>query len=636
MALISVQGVHQDFGDLPILKDAGFQIEAGERIALVGRNGSGKSTLIRLLAGELEPDDGRILRQAGCTAARLTQEVPEDVAGDLFEVIAGGVGRAGDLLAEYHRLSAEMPGAEATDAGRQLAQLEEVQHQLEAAGGWHLHQRVEKVISRLDLPSAGDFATLSGGLKRRVLLARALVAEPDLLLLDEPTNHLDVAAIEWLESYLLERHAGSLLFVTHDRAFLRRLASRILEIDRGRLSDWPGDWNRYLERKRAALEVEAEQDVRLDKKLAREEAWVRQGIKARRTRDEGRVRALEKLREQRRARREVAGTASLALHQGSSSGKIVIEAANVTHGFGGAPVIEDFSTTILRGDKVGILGPNGSGKTTLLKILLRELAPELGSVRHGSRLETVYFDQHRQQLDDQLSVADNVAEGSDRFTVGGVSRHVIGYLQEFLFSPAQSRSPVRNLSGGERNRLLLARLFTRSFNLLVMDEPTNDLDVETLALLEQRLQDFSGTLLLVSHDRELLDNVVTSTLVLAGDGRVEEYAGGYHDWLRQRPAAEPVPPSKPRKADRPPPKPRPEQRPRKLSYREKQDLESLPGLIEDLEREQAELHASMADPETYRRGDGTEITRAKERLTEIERQLEAAYERWQELEGRAS
>ena len=630
MALISVQDVHLDFGDVPVLQDVGFQIEAGERIALVGRNGSGKSTLMKLLAGRLEPDDGRILCQADCTVARLTQEVPDDLTGDILEVIASGVGRAGDLLAEYHRLSAEMSGSE-----RQLARLEEVQHQLEAAGGWHLNQRVEKVISRLDLPSTGDFETLSGGLKRRVLLARALASEPDLLLLDEPTNHLDIQAIEWLERYLLERHAGSLLFVTHDRAFLRRLATRILEIDRGKLSDWPGDWDRYLERKQAALEVEAEQNVRLDKKLAREEAWVRQGIKARRTRDEGRVRALEKLREQRRARREVAGTASLRLHQGELSGKIVIEAANVTHGFGGAPVIGDFSTTILRGDKVGILGPNGSGKTTLLKILLRELKPEHGQVRHGTRLETVYFDQHRQQLDENLSVADNVAEGNDRFTVGGHTRHVIGYLQEFLFSPEQSRSPVRNLSGGERNRLLLARLFTRSFNLLVMDEPTNDLDVETLELLERRLQDYRGTLLLVSHDRELLDHVVASTLVLAGSGRVEEYAGGYADWLRQRPAVEPVASRKPRKAERPPPKPR-TQGPRKLSYREKQDLENLPGTIEDLEREQAELHASMADPEVYRRGDGAEIARAKERLAEIEQQLEAAYERWQELESRVS
>jgi ABC transport system ATP-binding/permease protein len=636
MALISVQDVSLGFGDQPLLDGVGFQIEAGERIALVGRNGSGKSTLMKLLAGELEPDGGAVLRQAGCRVARLTQEVPGDVSGEIADVVAGGVGRAGELLAQYHRLSAEMADAETAGAERRLARLEQLQHALEAAGGWQLHQRVETVISRLGLPAAGRFETLSGGLKRRVLLARALAAEPDLLLLDEPTNHLDVQAIEWLERYLVDRHAGSLLFVTHDRAFLRRLAGRILELDRGRLADWPGDWDRYLERKRAALDVEAEHNAQLDKKLAREEAWVRQGVKARRTRDEGRVRALEKLREERRGRREVAGRASLRMHQAERSGKIVIEAEDVGHGFGGAPVIEGFSTTVLRGDKVGILGPNGSGKTTLLKILLRELTPERGRVRHGSRLEAVYFDQHRQQLDDEKSVADNVAEGNERISVGGKSRHVIGYLEEFLFPPAQSRSPVRNLSGGERNRLLLARLFTRSFNLLVMDEPTNDLDVETLELLEQRLVEFPGTLLLVSHDRELLNNVVTSTLVMAGGGRVEEYAGGYDDWLSQRPAAVPEPAGRAERPERRPAEARPASGPRKLSYREKQDLETLPGAIEDLEREQAELHATMADPAVYRRGDGAEIARARERLGEVELQLESAYERWQELENRAS
>ncbi len=629
MALISVQDVTVDFGDRPILENVGFQIEAGERIALVGRNGSGKSTLMKLLADELELDSGKILRQAGCRVARLTQEVPEDIHGDLFDVIAGGIGRAGELLAQYHHLSTEI-----TD-DRQLARLEQVQHELEAIGGWHLHQQVETAISRLSLPTEGRFETLSGGLKRRVLLARALACEPDLLLLDEPTNHLDIQAIEWLESYLLERHTGSLLFVTHDRAFLRKLATRILEIDRGQLSDWPGDWDRYLERKQAALAVEADQNIRFDKKLAKEEAWVRQGIKARRTRDEGRVRALERLREERRQRRAVSGTARLRMHEAELSGKIVIEAANVSHRFGDAPLIEDFSSTILRGDKVGILGPNGSGKTTLLKVLLRELAPDHGRVRHGTRLEMVYFDQHRQQLDEERSVAHNVADGNDRISIGGKTRHVIGYLEEFLFPPARSRSPVSQLSGGERNRLLLARLFTRNFNLLVMDEPTNDLDVETLELLERRLLEYKGTLLLVSHDRELLDNVVTSTLVMSGGGRVEAYAGGYEDWLSQRREVEPAPRKKPKKVDKPASKQRPKQGPRKLSYREKEDLERLPATIEELESEQAALHASMADPETYRRGDGAEIARSKERMGEIETRLEEAYERWQELESRA-
>ncbi len=631
MALISVQDVHLGFGGEPLLDGVGFQVEAGERIALVGRNGSGKSTLMKLLAGELEPAGGQILRRKGCRVARLSQEVPDDLGGEVFDIVAEGLERAGKLLAEYHRVSADVSVA-AAGSDRLLARLEAVQHELEAAGGWHLHQRVETVVSRLGLPGEGRFEELSGGLKRRVLLARALAAEPDLLLLDEPTNHLDVQAIEWLESYLLEKFTGSLLFVTHDRAFLRRLAGRILEIDRGRLGDWPEDYDRFVERKAAALEVEAHQDLQLDRKLAREEAWIRQGVKARRTRDEGRVRALERLREERRRRREVAGSASLDLHAAERSGKIVIEAEDVSHGFGGEPVIAGFSTTVHRGDKIGILGPNGSGKTTLLKILLGELTPESGRVRLGTRLEAVYFDQHRQQLDDERSVADNVADGADRITVGGTTRHVIGYLEGFLFSPEQSRSPVRNLSGGERNRLLLARLFSRSFNLLVMDEPTNDLDVETLELLEEQLMAYRGTLLLVSHDRELLDNVVTGTLVMAGSGRVEEYAGGYRDWLRQRPA----PAAEARKALRPPgpEEPRPRHGPRKLGYREQRDLERLPALIEELEGEQAKLHAALADPQVYRRGDGAEISGANARLAELERELVAAYERWQELETR--
>ncbi|MCP3957295.1 MAG: ATP-binding cassette domain-containing protein [bacterium] len=626
MALFSVQGLGLGYGGMPLLEDLGFQIEAGERIALVGRNGSGKSTLLRLLAGELEPDDGQILLQAGCRVAQLDQELPQNLEGDLFDVIAAGVHGVGEKLAEYHHLTAD-----AAELGpRRMARLEQVQHEIEAAGGWHLHQRVETVISRLGLPEAGRFEELSGGLARRVLLARALVAEPDLLLLDEPTNHLDIQAIEWLERFLLDHHRGSLLFVTHDRAFLRRLATRILEIDRGRLSDWPGDYDRYVERKRAALDVEAKQDARFDKKLAQEEAWIRQGIKARRTRDEGRVRALEKLREERRARRLTEGTARLARQDAQRSGKIVIEAIDITHSFTGEPLIESFSTNIHRGDKIGLLGPNGSGKTTLLKILLGELEPGRGRLRHGTRLEVVYFDQHREQLDDDRPVADNVADGADRITVAGKTRHVIGYLQDFLFTPTQSRGPVRHLSGGERNRLLLARLFTRPFNVLVMDEPTNDLDVETLELLEERLIEYDGTLLLVSHDRAFLDNVVTSTLVMAGGGRVEEYVGGYSDWLGQRPSVdEPT-----RKASRTPSKPRPRHGPRKLSYRERRDLETLPDRIEELEAEQQELHAKMADPALYRRGDGDEIGRFRERLAAVEKELEEVYERWLALEGR--
>ncbi len=626
MALISIQGLGLSYGAAALLADVGFQVEAGERIALVGRNGSGKSTLMRLLAADLEPDEGTILRQTGCRITRLSQEVPQNLAGEIFDVVAAGVGRAGGLLAEYHRLSVEMTGSQ-TD----LARLERVQHDLEAAGGWHLNQRVETVTSRLGLPSEGRFEELSGGTKRRVLLARALVAEPDLLLLDEPTNHLDVASIEWLERFLGEQHKGSLLFVTHDRTFLRRLATRILEVDRGRLTDWPGDYDRYLEKKQEALAVEAEHHAQLDKKLAREEAWVRQGIKARRTRNEGRVRALEELREERRRRRTLGGDARfVGLRESERSGKIVVEATGIGHSFTDEPLIEDFSTTICRGDKIGILGPNGSGKTTLLRILLGEMKPQRGKLRYGVRLGIVYFDQHRAQLDEERSVADNVADGNDRVSVGGKTRHVISYLQDFLFPPEQSRSPVKNLSGGERNRLLLARLFTRDFNVLVMDEPTNDLDVETLELLEERLMEYAGTLLLVSHDRAFLNNIVTSTLAMAGGGRVEEYVGGYDDYLRQRPEAE----AKPKKAERPSPKQRKRSGPKRLSYREERDLEALPGRIEELDSEQEALHAAMADPDFYRRDDGAEVVRAKRRLAEIEGELEEAYERWQELESR--
>ncbi len=623
MALLGVRDLTLAYGgDAPLLAGVGFAVEPGERIALVGRNGSGKSTLMKLLAGELAPDAGSITLSPGTRRARLAQEVPQDLAGEVFDVVASGLAELGELLTDYHRESLAL--ADGGDLGR----LEQLQHRLEAAGAWHHERRVETVMSRLQLPERGRFETLSGGLKRRVLLARALVAEPDLLLLDEPTNHLDIPATLWLEE-LLAGFAGTLVFVTHDRAFLKRLASRILGLDRGRLRDWPGDYSRYLERKRELLGVEAEQNQRFDKKLAQEEAWIRQGIKARRTRDEGRVRALERLREERRRRRAAPGQARLRAHDAERSGKLVIEAEGVTFGYGESPLVEDFSTTVLRGDKIGILGPNGSGKTTLLRLLLDRQAPSAGRVRHGTRLEVVYFDQHREQLDEEKSVADNVADGNDRVVVGGKPRHVISYLQDFLFPAVQTRSPVKSLSGGERNRLLLARLFTRSFNLLVMDEPTNDLDVETLELLEVLLVQFAGTLLLVSHDRAFLDNVVTSTLVMEGGGRVGEYAGGYEDWLSQRPR----PASRPPEKKKPSKSPRPADRPRKLSYREKQELEELPGRIEDLETEQGELHAAFADPDFYRTAAGDEAAGRRRRLAEVEGELEGAYERWAELEA---
>ncbi len=649
--ILELREVRFAFGDRPLLDGATLRLAAGERLALVGRNGEGKSTLLKLVAGRLEPDAGERLQSPRTRLALLDQEVPRDFAGSapqgaegeitVYDGVAEGLGEIGDLLAEAHHIGLQLAGTpdrgspdrgtperEAGDASNLLRRLDQVHHGLEMAGAWRLRNRVETVLTRLGLPADDPLATLSSGLKRRVLLARALVAEPDLLLLDEPTNHLDIPAIERLEEILLAQ-GSALLFVTHDRAFLRRLATRIVELDRGRLKSYPGDYDAYLERKRQELEVEGLQNQAFDKVLAREEAWIRQGIKARRTRNEGRVRSLEKLRAERRARRRAQGSARLRVDDSERSGKRVIEAKNVTFGYGGEPVVADFSTRILRRDKVGIIGRNGAGKTTLLRLLLHELEPQAGRVEHGTRLEVAYFDQLRATLDEDRTVADNVAEGAERIVVGGKPRHVLSYLQDFLFPPQRARSPVSSLSGGERNRLLLARLFTRPFNLLVMDEPTNDLDIETLELLEELLLEFAGTLLLVSHDRAFVNNVVTSTLVLEGGGRVGEYAGGYDDWLRQRPAEAPAAEERPPQRVRP----RAAPKPRKRSFKERRELEALPGRIEELEAEQQALHARLADPELYRGGAGSEIAAAKARLAAVGVELAAAYERWEELEA---
>ncbi|MEE8524378.1 MAG: ATP-binding cassette domain-containing protein [Thermoanaerobaculia bacterium] len=628
MALLDLREVTLAFGGPPLLEGVRLRLDRGERVALLGRNGSGKSSLLRLILGEIDPEDGEVIRAPGARVSLLTQQVPPEIAGSIYRVVAAGLGEVGRMLAEHHRLSVRL--AETSDSDRKflLRQLETVQHELEVAGGWQLPSRVEAVLSRLGLSVDAAFEALSGGMKRRVLLARALVSEPDLLLLDEPTNHLDLPAIEGLEELLLG-FRGALLFVTHDRAFLRRLATRIVDLDRGRLSDWPGDYDAYLQGKEKQLEVEARHADAFDKKLAQEETWIRQGIKARRTRNEGRVRALEKMREERRARRRGEGEVRMALAATERSGKRVIAARGVSFGYGGRPILRDFSTRILRGDKIGILGPNGSGKTTLLRLLLGELAPEAGEVDHGTRLEVAYFDQHREQLDLERSVADNVAGGNDRITTGGKTRHVISYLQDFLFPPARARSPAKALSGGERHRLLLARLFTRPFNLLVMDEPTNDLDIETLDLLEELLLGFSGTLLLVSHDRDFLDHVVTSTLAFEGEGKVSEYVGGYTDYLRQRRAAEaPEPDRKPVRKAAPPVK----QRRRRLGFREKQELDTLPATIESLESEQSSLFDRLADPDFYRH-DGAEVATARDRLRSVETELARTYDRWQELES---
>jgi ATP-binding cassette subfamily F protein uup len=627
MPLLTFRHVHLGYGSVPLLDDVSFGIERGERLCLVGRNGAGKSTLLRLVTGEILPDDGEIVRAQGLKVAALAQEVPQDATGSVFHVVAQGLGEAGALVERYHRLTHEVTGGDPAT----LAELERCQHELETADGWVLNQRVAETLSRLKLDGVADaeVASLSGGLKRRVLLARALVAEPDLLLLDEPTNHLDIEAILWLEEFLLD-FPGTLLFITHDRAFLQRLATRIVELDRGHLFDFPGDYATYLERKQALLAAEDTANALFDKKLAQEEAWIRRGIEARRTRNEGRVRALKKMREDFAARRVRAGSTKLNVQEAERSGKIVAEAENVSFEYQGRPVIRGLTATILRGDKVGIIGPNGCGKTTLLRLLLGELAPTGGRLRLGKNLEVAYFDQYRAALDGEKTVQENVGEGRDVLTINGQPRHVIGYLQDFLFTPDRARQPVKALSGGERNRLLLARLFTRPANLLVLDEPTNDLDADTLDLLEELLVDYTGTVLLVSHDRAFLNNVVTGTLAFEGDATFREYVGGYDDWLRQRPARallKTTPAAKPEKAGSAPPQPK------KLSYKESRELDALPQKIETIEQEREQLHAQMGAPAFYQQ-DKAAIGKAQARLAELDAALAAAYARWEELEAR--
>jgi ATP-binding cassette subfamily F protein uup len=623
MSLIQLQHVDFSIGGPLLLADVDLSIERGERVCVVGRNGEGKSTLMKLIAGQLQPDDGEVRVQGGITLARMAQEVPQSTAGSVFDVVAQGLGDLGSLLARYHHLLA---------AG-DLAALGEVQQEIESRQGWDLDRRVNEVLARLELPGDIDFAALSGGMKRRVLLAQALVTRPDVLLLDEPTNHLDIEAIGWLEGFL-KSFDGSIVFVTHDRSFLRALATRIVEIDRGTLTDWPGDYDNYLRRREERLHAEAQANALFDRKLAQEEVWIRQGIKARRTRNEGRVRALKAMRRERAQRRELSGTAKMTLATAQASGRKVIELDHVHQSYGGRVLIEDLSTTVMRGDRIGIVGPNGAGKSTLLKIMLGQLAPERGTVELGTGIQVAYFDQHRMQLDERLNALDNVAQGREFIELGGQRKHIVGYLQDFLFTPERARAPITRLSGGERNRLLLAKLFAQPSNLLVMDEPTNDLDVETLELLEELLGDYQGTLLLVSHDRAFLDNVVSGTLVLEGDGRVGEYVGGYSDWLRQRPA---VPAPAPARHTAPPatvpaPAPAPAPAKRKLSFKDQRELEQLPARIEQLETEIGERTAAMNGPSFFQQ-DGAAIVRANEALAKLQAELDAAYARWSELEG---
>jgi len=630
MPLITLQNVDYSVGGPLLLEKAELSIESGERIALIGRNGAGKSTLMKLMAGELKPDDGEVRVQQGVRVTRLEQEVPHGASGSVFDVVADGLGELGHWLAEFHRLS----HAETFDGDA----MGKVQARIDAADGWALDQRVSETLTKLELDGDAEFGRLSGGMKRRVLLARALVAGPDVLLLDEPTNHLDIEAIDWLEGFL-KGWNGCVVFVTHDRRFLRALATRIVEIDRGQVTSWPGDWDNYERRREERLNAQAQENARFDKLLAQEEVWIRQGIKARRTRDEGRVRRLKAMRMERGQRRELGGNVRLEAAAGENSGKKVIDVKDVSFAFGERVMIRDFSTTIMRGDRIGLIGPNGSGKTTLLKLLLGELQPDRGEVRQGTNLQIAYFDQYRATLREDWSAIENVAEGADFIDLNGKRKHVHAYLQDFLFTPERARAPITRLSGGERNRLLLAKLFAQPSNLLVMDEPTNDLDVETLELLEELLGDYTGTLLLVSHDRDFLDNVVTSTLVLEGEGRVGDYVGGYTDSLRQRPppaqngmavaSATAVPAAKPvaaaAVAEAAPAR-------RKLSFKDARELEQVPAKIEQLERDVEGLTGAMNDPAFYTRS-SAEVTAHTQQLARVQAELDAAYARWEELDG---
>lgn len=632
MPLLRFEKISLAYGDQPLLDHAEFQIRKGERVCLLGRNGAGKSTMMKLVSGAILPDDGTLWRKPGLKVGVLNQDLPDQDEKKVYDVVASGLEAVGDLISRYHSLSMNI----STDAD--MKALEKVQQQLESVDGWSLSLKVDTVIQKLGLPAEKQMKELSGGWRRRVELARALVGDPDLLLLDEPTNHLDIIAIDWLEKQLKD-FSGALLFITHDRSFLQSLATRIIELDRGQLTSWECDYATFLERKAHALEVEAEQNALFDKKLAQEEVWIRQGIKARRTRNEGRVRDLEKLRTERSQRREVQGNASFGLEQGESSGKLVLEAKNISQSFDNHTVIKDFSIRLMRGDKVGLIGANGAGKSTLLSILLGNLSPESGSVKMGTKLEVAYFDQLRNQLDLEKTVIDNVAEGRESITINGASRHIISYLGDFLFPPGRCRVPVKALSGGERNRLLLARLFSKPANLLVMDEPTNDLDIETLELLESLLVDFTGTMLLVSHDRTFLDNVVSSSLVFEPGGHVSDYVGGFDDWLRQggaisRLVAETAVSKKEEKTKSVPAPSGTENKPakKKLSYKLQRELDALPGEIEALEEELAALEAKTAESAFYQ-GDQGEVQAVLNRLTEINELIEEKMERWEALDN---
>jgi ATP-binding cassette subfamily F protein uup len=625
MTLVRLDNVSLEFGDKPLLTEADLVIESGERVCLVGRNGSGKTSLLRLITGELQPDHGEIERRSDIRVAQLEQTLPETLDSTVREVVTHGLETIRGWLRDYEERSALNP------TGNELRELEELQQRIDNADGWQLEQRVDKVLTELELPAGRRLAELSGGWRRRVALAKALVGKPDLLLLDEPTNHLDLATIEWLE-HVVRGYLGSVVFVTHDRAFMQRLATRIVEIDRGKLLSWPGDYRNYLRRKDKALEDEHATNRLFDKKLAEEEAWIRQGIKARRTRNEGRVRALMEMRAARAERIDRPRGPRITIEEGERSGRKVIRMKNVSYAYDDKPLIDNVSLTIMRGDRIGLIGNNGVGKSTLLNLMLGHLTPRTGTVKHGTNLEIGYFDQLRRELELDKSVAYNIGGGRDYIRINGKDRHVIGYLTGFLFSAKRAMTPVRALSGGERNRVILARLFTQPTNLLVLDEPTNDLDVETLEVLEQRLMEYEGTLIVVSHDREFLDNVVTSILVFEADGQIREYVGGYSDWARHgRALAEMENPDRAASrtardgaSDRP-------KTPQKLSYKQQRELEQLPGRIEDLEQSAASLQRRIAAPDFYAQPHDR-VQAVLDELAAMNEELDAAVERWSQLE----